>query len=464
MRSWKCITLACISLLGLGLAPIGAALAQVKVTAATPASAYQDTVALDVAVSGSGFNPSAKVQYFVSGTTNPGGITVRSVRFNSSNELVTTIDVADTADLASFDIVVTLDSGRKGKGTTLFSVKAKPTGPSPAPTYPPGRFYHGFASNGGTTAATSRLYMFGGMDPGSSDLADLWSYANAGSTGATWTLVPGGIATPSVRHLMGWSCGAGQCVMVNGWRGSAWVKETWIFNESTQTWSQLSCGRRVFCPSERAGPTMAYDPQHGVHLLFGGEGASDPMVLNDTLLFNAATKSWQQVSGGDTPPAREGAGAAYVPGVGVVMFGGWGNPCCVTTLNDMHVWNGTAWSPVASSVISDPPRSVPTLALASAAWDAGRGAMIVTGGFLTSWHTANAETWLVRFSKPGSAWQATWTLASGIGCQSAAGSPPDPVVHPGARMAYDPVANVQVFFGGETSGGGNSYANTVECR
>jgi hypothetical protein len=128
MNAWKRITLAGLSLLVLGLAPIGAAFAQVKVTAATPASAYQGTIALDVVVSGSGFNNTAKVQYFVTGTTNPGGITVRSVRFNNSRELVTTIDVADTAVLTYFDIQVTLDSGRKGKGTTLFSVKSRSTG------------------------------------------------------------------------------------------------------------------------------------------------------------------------------------------------------------------------------------------------------------------------------------------------------------------------------------------------
>ena len=133
MSNWKRIAACCGSMLLLGLAPAGAALAQVKVTAANPSSAYQDTIALDVVVSGSGFDPSAKVQYLVTGTTNPGGITVRNVRFNSSKELVTTIDVAATADLASFDIVVTLRSRRKGKGTTLFTVKQKPND-TPQPT------------------------------------------------------------------------------------------------------------------------------------------------------------------------------------------------------------------------------------------------------------------------------------------------------------------------------------------
>jgi len=463
MSTWKRSALACVSLLAMGLAPIGVALAQVKVTAATPASAFQGTIALDVVVSGSGFNNSAKVKYFVSGTTNPGGITVRNVRFNSSNELVTTIDVADTADLASFDIIVTLDSGRKGKGTTLFSIKAKPTGPAATPSYPPARHYQGFTSNGGSTSATSRLYMFGGTPGGGMGMNDLWSYSNAGSTGAKWTFIPGGNTAPGPRRSLGWSCGGGQCVAANGTTGTSSLKETWVYSESTQTWSQVACNnRRVLCPSARMGPTTAYDPSRGVHVLFGGDGWTT--LFNDTFVFDASTMTWRQVAGGVTPSARGFAAATFVPGVGVVMFGGWGNPCCVTTLNDMHVWNGSTWAPIASTVLSDPQRSVPTLANHSMAWDADRKALIVTGGFLSSWHAPNAETWYVTFANSNGAWQANWTLASGIGCQSAAGSPPDTVVHQGAMMAFDAVAGVQVFFGGEDPDDAFlAYGNTVEC-
>lgn len=125
MNAWKKILLACLTLAVLAAAPFGNALAQVRVTAATPSSTYQGTISLDVVVSGSGFDPTAQVQYFVTGTTSTGGINVRKVSFRSSKELVTTIDVSDTAVLAYYDIQVTLDSGRKGKGTTLFSVRLK---------------------------------------------------------------------------------------------------------------------------------------------------------------------------------------------------------------------------------------------------------------------------------------------------------------------------------------------------
>jgi len=454
-----------MSLLVLGLVPAGAALAQVKVTAANPSSAYQGTIALDVVVSGSGFNPSAKVQYFVSGTTNPGGITVRNVRFNSSSELVTTIDVADTADLASFDIVVTLDSGRKGKGTTLFTVKQKPND-TPLPTYPPARVMQSFTSNGGTTAATSRLYMFGGDGADGTQIADLWAYANAGSSGARWTYIPGGNYTaggaPYPRKGGGWSCAAGLCVLAGG-LSTKMYSDTWIFNESTLTWSQVTCGRRAVCPPARAFQAMAYDPVRELHVMFGGYAGtnSDAMWLADTYTFNTATKTWTNMTGGIAPPAREGAAASYVPGVGVVIYGGFDGQ---VMLNGMYVWSGTQWLPVTATVAGDPTAPAPSLYLPGMAWDPNRNEMIVAKGLLTSGWKPSEDIWFVTLASVGGAWHANWTRASGVGCQSAVSSPPDPVVHAGARMALDPVLGVQVFFGGTSTNPYTVHGNTVECQ
>ena len=188
MRTWKRFAAAGMALCMLAIAPVGDALAQVKVTAAAPSSAYQGTTSLDVVVTGSGFDSTAKVQYFVSGTTDPGGIRVRSVTYRKSSELVTTIDVADSASLASYDIQVTLDTGRKGKGTTLFSVKQRPNDPnSPPPTYPEERAWHSFTSNGGATTSTSRLYMYGGSNSAWTIVEPyLWYYR---ASVDSWTLV-----------------------------------------------------------------------------------------------------------------------------------------------------------------------------------------------------------------------------------------------------------------------------------
>lgn len=113
----------------LALGPVGAASAQVKVTATDPAETTQGTVALDVTISGSGFDSTAAVSFLVTGTTNPGGIVVRKVVVHSSKKLVVTIDAADSAVLGQYDIEIRLSSGRKGKGTTLFLVKSKNSDP-----------------------------------------------------------------------------------------------------------------------------------------------------------------------------------------------------------------------------------------------------------------------------------------------------------------------------------------------
>jgi hypothetical protein len=60
MNAWKKIVITCVSLVALGVAPAGAAPPKVTVKAATPSSAYQGQT-LDVTVSGSGFDASAKV-------------------------------------------------------------------------------------------------------------------------------------------------------------------------------------------------------------------------------------------------------------------------------------------------------------------------------------------------------------------------------------------------------------------
>ena len=94
----------------------------ITVTAANPSSAAQGTINLDVTISGSGFKKGALAHFFLTGTTDPGGITVNSTTFNGSSQVTANIDVSSTADIANFDVVVQNTDGRNGKGTELFSV------------------------------------------------------------------------------------------------------------------------------------------------------------------------------------------------------------------------------------------------------------------------------------------------------------------------------------------------------
>ena len=102
----------------------GVALAQdPQVSSANPATALQGTE-LDVEIAGSGFDNSAAVDFFVTGTTNPGGITVKKVKVRGSRKIVATIAIDAAAEVSNFDIEVRLSGNRTGKGTELFSVQS----------------------------------------------------------------------------------------------------------------------------------------------------------------------------------------------------------------------------------------------------------------------------------------------------------------------------------------------------
>ena len=103
------------------------ATAQIQVDSANPSAAPQGTINLDIAITGNGFKKGAKAQWFVTGTTNPGGVTVNSTTFKGSTQLTANITVAPDAVISGFDIVVRNANGRTGKGTDKFAVTVKGT-------------------------------------------------------------------------------------------------------------------------------------------------------------------------------------------------------------------------------------------------------------------------------------------------------------------------------------------------
>jgi len=119
---------------GLLLCGMPASAQDIKVTSAVPDMADQGTVGLVVTIGGENFGKGSKVDFFVTGTTNPGGIAVKSVKYKNPKTLEATVDVAPDAQTElKFDIQV-MSNGRTGKGTELFSVIKKIAGD----TTPPG--------------------------------------------------------------------------------------------------------------------------------------------------------------------------------------------------------------------------------------------------------------------------------------------------------------------------------------
>jgi hypothetical protein len=98
------------------------ATAQIQVTSTNPNAAPQGTTNLNVTVSGSGFKKGAKAHWYVSGTTNPGGVTVNSTTFNGSTSLTANITIASDAYTGGFDVQVVNSDGRTGVGSDAFTV------------------------------------------------------------------------------------------------------------------------------------------------------------------------------------------------------------------------------------------------------------------------------------------------------------------------------------------------------
>jgi len=136
--------------------------------------------------------------------------------------------------------------------------------------------------------------MFGGDNSDGIAMGDLWSYANAGSTGATWTYIPSGNVdageAPYMRKLAGWSCGAGSCVLMGGLSTRVY-NDTWIFDEPAPGLVPDEMQPASLLPVGRNTQAMAYDPDRGNTSCLAGLGL---YLLADTHTFNAATKTWRR--------------------------------------------------------------------------------------------------------------------------------------------------------------------------
>ncbi len=139
---------ACLLLVLLSAGAPPAQAQAIQVDSADPPIAVQGTANLNVLIKGNGFERGAISRFFVAGTADPGGITVKATTFFSSTELVVNIDVADAATIANFDIEVQNRDLRTGKGIEPFAVI--PPGSDPSP---PG--YVGFVRQDYATGTTS---------------------------------------------------------------------------------------------------------------------------------------------------------------------------------------------------------------------------------------------------------------------------------------------------------------------
>jgi len=95
------------------------------VTATVPDSATQDST-LDVVVNGSNFDAGSVAEWAIAGVPSL-KVRTNSTKFVNSRRVVANITIAADADVALYDVIVTVATGKKGIGTELFAVKRKAT-------------------------------------------------------------------------------------------------------------------------------------------------------------------------------------------------------------------------------------------------------------------------------------------------------------------------------------------------
>lgn len=142
----------------------------------------------------------------------------------------------------------------------------------------------------GAIGGVQSVVLFGGQGT-NSQFNDTWKFTAV--AGGTWTqLSPA--TSPSVRsgHCMAYDTVNSLWVMFGGKNEYNYLVETWTFDGTT--WTQASVANGAG-PAGRINAQMTFDPQSGTTIMFGGVYATANYPANDTWSFNGSTKTWTQL-------------------------------------------------------------------------------------------------------------------------------------------------------------------------
>ncbi len=322
---------------------------------------------------------------------------------------------------------------------------------------------------------------------------DTWAFAHGSWSRLNLTPSP----PPRMRPAMVWDAADGYLLLFGGYTGSTGsvpIGDTWAFNGTA--WANLTSSVGTG-PGPRAGPAMVYASSWHRVVLFGGlTDLATETLVNDTWTFQNG--SWTKVAISTAPPGRYDAAFTFDPTINsAVLYSGYAG-LSLGSLGDTWLFNGTAWTQPPTTV-SPAPRNG-----AASAFDPVANETVIFGGH-ASW-TFYDDTWGYQAglwsqvsvnTTPSTRWASsmtydastgtvllfggfvitggsvneyfsdTWTLDLG-GNSSGGGGPPPPPPPPltwtnvtpgispagraGAAMAYDPVTQSAILFGGCVAG------------
>jgi uncharacterized protein (TIGR03437 family) len=288
---------------------------------------------------------------------------------------------------------------------------------------PPARFGHTLIAD----ARRGRLILFGGQASGF--FSDTWSYDIANNR---WTQLARDDAGPSRRygHSAVYDAARDRMIISHGFTDAGRFDDTWAFDLARDAWRNISppSGRPVRrclhhavadeaggqmllyggcasgfgpCPlgdlwsfdlnthqwTERTGAVkppprqwygMGFDAERRALLLFSGSGERGKLA--DAWEYAPASNVWRAIATSALPQARERHEATYVPGLGVVYFGGSTDRGQVNELVALGVAAGPQVTAVVNAFSGDGERRSPGELVSIYGSGFAEGASVSVGG------------------------------------------------------------------------------------
>ncbi len=286
---------------------------------------------------------------------------------------------------------------------------------------PPARRAHLLAYD----AVRQRTVLFGGETADGTALNDTWEW-----DGTSWQAIATA-TVPGARGVMTWDARRAAIVAFGG--HSVPGDETWEYRGVD--WAAVTLATR---PPPRAGTVMAYDAARGRAVIISGGVGVMGADYQDVWEYDGT--AWEQIEVVDSPPRRNSAGFVYDPRNGVHVFYGGMTPPSTLQL-DTWTFDGVEW--VQREPLGAPggDRCPMGPCPAGVVYDTTRGRMV-----------------LVRQPPMGPS-NETWVYDGGRWTRlDTTGAPP---ARRFAGMAYDPVRDRVVLFGGVAQPG-SAFGDTWE--
>ncbi|MCB0190523.1 MAG: hypothetical protein KDJ65_01120 [Anaerolineae bacterium] len=151
---------------------------------------------------------------------------------------------------------------------------------------------------------------------------DTWRFDTA--TNQWQNITPPG-QVPLQRCLFAATAALGNSLVVHGGCatpfGDCFLDDAWVLNTDTNTWREITSDVK---PVGRQYHTLvpAISSQGDLRaIMFGGQDAS-LAPRNDAWILDVASGNWVLVGPQGAPPARYNHGAVWIPGYGMILYGG----------------------------------------------------------------------------------------------------------------------------------------------